>query len=253
MATATEGGHFYLPDGTPFYTVVGKNGKERPTTLRDARAVMAVPSVTTVSSIIAKPGLQNWMMEQAIDAALTLPKQDSESLQDYKARVILDAQETARKARDRGTQLHTAIEMYLRSGAYELAWEPHITEMKRQLTFHDIDLHDGSPEKSFAHAMGFGGKLDWSCDGVVIDYKSKQAIGDPRKLVWPEHAQQLAAYREGLGMPQARCFNVFIGVEDCAVVVVEHDQDALALGWRQFEAALTLWKLLKGYDPGRTV
>ena len=38
---ATSAGHWYRLDGTPCYTVVGKNGKERNATLADARDVVA--------------------------------------------------------------------------------------------------------------------------------------------------------------------------------------------------------------------
>jgi hypothetical protein len=38
--------HYYLPDGKPYHFVIGKNGKERPTRITDARKVGAVPSVT---------------------------------------------------------------------------------------------------------------------------------------------------------------------------------------------------------------
>jgi hypothetical protein len=34
---ASESNHWYTRDGIPQYTIVGKNGKERNTTLRDAR------------------------------------------------------------------------------------------------------------------------------------------------------------------------------------------------------------------------
>ena len=44
-------------DGTPAYTIVGKNGKERPTTLRDARQHGLLPSV---SGIIRSPQRPRW-------------------------------------------------------------------------------------------------------------------------------------------------------------------------------------------------
>jgi len=51
-------GHWYRrSDGSPQYTIVGKNGKERDTTLRDAREHNLVPSVTTIMRIAAAPGL----------------------------------------------------------------------------------------------------------------------------------------------------------------------------------------------------
>ena len=42
----SESGHWYDHTGESKYTIVGKNGKERPTTLRDARKHCYVPSVT---------------------------------------------------------------------------------------------------------------------------------------------------------------------------------------------------------------
>src|SRR3972149_9536441 len=80
---ASESGHWYLPDGTPFYTIVGKNGVGRPVTLRDARPKGAYPSVTGIINCAAKPGLENWKLEQMKLAALTLPKKPGETEKDW--------------------------------------------------------------------------------------------------------------------------------------------------------------------------
>ena len=45
---ASESGHWYDATGAARYTITGKNGKERPTTLRDARELGLVPSVTSI-------------------------------------------------------------------------------------------------------------------------------------------------------------------------------------------------------------
>ena len=73
--------HWYLSSGEPYHEVVRADGNGmRPVTLRDARKVNALPSVTNILSVLAKPGLDAWKQEQAILAALTLPQQDGESL-----------------------------------------------------------------------------------------------------------------------------------------------------------------------------
>jgi hypothetical protein len=51
-----ENGHFYTKDGHPAYTTIGKTG-ERPTTLRDARKLGLLPSVTTINGMLSKAGL----------------------------------------------------------------------------------------------------------------------------------------------------------------------------------------------------
>ena len=63
---ASESNHWYTRDGVPRYTVIGKNGKERNTTLRDARTENLVPSVTTVLNVMAKPALIPWLQEPVL-------------------------------------------------------------------------------------------------------------------------------------------------------------------------------------------
>ena len=60
----SESGHWYTQEGEPMYTIIGANGKERNTTLRDAKKENLVPSVTTILGMIAKPSLENWKINQ---------------------------------------------------------------------------------------------------------------------------------------------------------------------------------------------
>ena len=87
---ATAGGHWYLPDGAPYYTLIGANGKERAVTLRDARKVMARPSVTGIIRCAAAPQLEKWKRNQVLLAALTLPHRPDESEQAWLERVEQD-------------------------------------------------------------------------------------------------------------------------------------------------------------------
>jgi precorrin-2 methylase len=105
-----ESTHWYDREGKPAYTVKAKDGTDRPTTLRDARKLNLVPSVTSIIKCAAAPGLQIWMQQQVLLAALTLPKVAGESEKEYLDRIITDSQEQARKARERGTAIHAAIQ-----------------------------------------------------------------------------------------------------------------------------------------------
>ena len=64
----SESGHWYTKEGEPMYTIVGANGVERNTTLRDAKSLELVPSVTTVMGMVAKPALENWKMNQLLNS-----------------------------------------------------------------------------------------------------------------------------------------------------------------------------------------
>src|SRR5210317_2569833 len=87
----SESGHWYTQEGEPMYTIIGANGKERNTTLRDAKKENLVPSVTTILGMIAKPSLENWKINQALNSALTLEKNESETLEEFAYRCKQDS------------------------------------------------------------------------------------------------------------------------------------------------------------------
>jgi hypothetical protein len=80
--------------------------------------------------------------------------------------------------------------------------------------------------------------------GIVIDIKTKE-FTDPDKVDgYDEHLMQLAAYRVGLGIPEARCANVFVSRNVPGLVVVkEWEHDDLIRGWKMFMALLQYWQL----------
>lgn len=243
---ASEGGHWYLADGTPYYSIVGTNGKERDVTLRDARKVGALPSVTKVIREAAAPGLERWKLRQLALAILTLPRLHDESEDAFLARAEKDAQEQGKKAAERGTQIHAAIEQHYAGTYIGDLWTPWIIEVAGVL-----DKHCGprkwAPEKSFAHPLGFGGKVDLHCADWVLDIKTKD---DDKSDIYDEHAMQLAAYRHGLGLvghSNARCGIVFVNRNEPRAQFVEVSEDKLARGWAMFEALLRYWKAKTGY------
>ena len=109
---ASESNHWYTRDGVPRYTVIGKNGKERNTTLRDARTDNLVPSVTTVLNVMAKPALIQWLQKQVLLAALTLPRIPGEPEEVYIERIMSDSKEQGRAAADAGTDIHASLQCF---------------------------------------------------------------------------------------------------------------------------------------------
>jgi len=103
--------------------------------------------------------------------------------------------------------------------------------------------------------MGFGGKVDLFTKpdesapvGIVLDAKTKEFGKDDKIDVYDEHLMQLAAYRVGLGMPLARCANVFASVSYPGLIrVVEHSDEDLQRGWEMFQALLRFWKLKNNF------
>ena len=239
---AAESGHWYDRNGEPAYTIVGANGKARPTTLRDARKLNLVPSVTTIIKVAAQPGLDRWKQEQTLLAALTLPKVDAESDSDYIARILDDSKEAARSAADAGTDIHASIEAFYR-GEVRNRHQEHVQGFVTALQEH-CGQHAWVAERSFSHESGFGGKIDLHAPGFVVDVKTKE-FTDPAKVQgYDEHLMQLAAYRVGLGMPQARGINAFVSRSVPGLCVLrEWTQAELDTGWKMFHALLTFWQL----------
>lgn len=247
MTHASESLHWYDRQGKPAYTVAAKDGYQRPTTLRDARKLGLVPSVTTIIGCCAKPGLERWKLEQMMHAALTLPRGDGEPEKQWIERVWTDSRETARKAAERGTEIHAAIQ-----GAYEGKSFPgsvvaHV-QGAREAVSAWIEA-DWTAEASFASPLGFGGKVDLSSRQAVIDFKTKEFGPDSDLKTWDEHAMQLAAYRFGLGMEKAQAAIVYVSVTHPGLSrLIEIPEEALQQGWRMFLALLQYWQAKNKYN-----
>jgi len=246
VARAAESNHWYHRSGVPAYSVMGANGKERPTTLRDARKMNLVPSVTTIIKSAASPGLEAWKLNQMMLAALTLPRVADEPEEEFISRIQRDSKEHAKMAAERGTNVHTAIEsMY--SGVMHAEYAEHQAGVYREIE-KEFGITEFQPEKAFSHEIGFGGKVDlftpaYQNRGLVIDIKTKE-FSDPAKVAgYDEHMMQLAAYRVGLGIPDADCANVFVSVTVPGLVVINKwSQEDLARGWVMFESLLKFWQ-----------
>lgn len=247
---ASEAGHWYTKTGEPCYTIVGGNGKERPVTLRDAKRLDLVPSVTTILQIYPKPALIKWMQKQVLMSALTLTRAENESDEDFMARIGADAQQQAENARNKGTAIHGAIERYLIG---EKEKEPKYLDyaitgcIALSVFLDNADIFANcEPEKSFASEMGYGGKVDLHSRELnfVCDFKTKEFNENTGKLGYLEHQIQLSAYAHGLGMPDARLINVFISTTIPGLArIVEYPKDAQT--FEIFKKCLELWRLIK--------
>lgn len=246
---ATAGGHWYLPSGEPYYTMVGANGKERNVTLRDARKVGAVPSVTGIIRCAAAPQLERWKRNQVLLAALTLPAVPGETGDAFIARVEQDWQEQGRAAADRGTAIHAAVEKHYRGEQPDEALWDWVKATRDEIKAKCGD-QDWSAERSFACALGYGGKTDLHSPGWVLDVKGKEGDVRNQKLsLYDEHLMQLAAYRYGLGFPLAWCGIVFVGRDVPSAVLVEASVQDIEKGWLMFKSLLNYWQVKNGHKP----
>jgi hypothetical protein len=247
-----DGGHWYKRDGSPCYEVPKKDGGLRPVNLQWDRKLNLVPSVTTVTKIIDKPALTNWMVEQGIMAALTLPRIGGETEAEWMQRIREDSRAQAKAAAEEGSRIHDACERHYRGLSVPAQYKPHVAGVAAVIAAEFPGVTDWVAEASFAHESGYGGKVDLHSPstGIVIDYKGKDGdFSDGKKLAYDQH-WQLGAYQTGLLLPNADCANVFFSRTHPGAVKLHRWKAAeIAEGAAVFGRALELWKLLKRYDP----
>lgn len=257
----SESGHWYcLRTGNPVYEVVGANGKVRKADLRDARKLLLVPGGTTIIKMKAAPQLVRWLVRQALLAAITLPRNAYESDDAFMARAEEDSKEQARKAAERGTQLHAAIQ-----GSFEgkpVASEdlPYVEPVRAWLA-QRYGLEGWEAEQSFASPYGYGSKADISNRRIpaVGDFKCKDFGPEKqaKELAYDEHVMQLASNRIGflhkyadVRWNAADCFNIFVSTSNPGLIRVrEWDELEIEKGWRMFQHCLGLWQEEKNYFP----
>jgi hypothetical protein len=245
LVKTEQSSHWYTKDGDPRYGA----------TLREARKEHLLPSVTTVLSIVAQPGLEAWKQEQAIMAALTLPRLDNEPLDAFARRVVADSKRQAGEAADVGTRVHDAIEQYLTTElvASVDGYDDVIGEAIEWID-DNIDLDAPFITEASGVGDGYAGRIDfvgYDKNGapIILDFKTQNVKKYPR--VYSKYKQQLAAYAcmdnelRGGNIGQ-RLGNLIIGTGEVRGVWFKELEDSDH--WRGgFEAALKLWQVEKGY------
>lgn len=246
------GEHWYARDGKPSYEIEAKGGGLRAVTLRDARTLGLVPSVTTVLSVIDKPALTSWKVDQGILAALTLPKVADESDRDYLARIKADSGQQVKDAADEGTRIHDAIERRFKGLVVEDRYLPHVAAVEAELARIFPGVTDWAAEVSFGHSDGYGGKVDLHSPstGITVDHKGKDGdFTDGKKLAYDQY-WQLAPYQKGLGFKPGPGANIFVSrTHPGAVASHVWTAEDMAHGLEVFSAALGLWKAMRKFDP----
>jgi hypothetical protein len=259
------------------HSVLSLKGERRPTTLRDARKLGLLPSVTNILGVIAKPELTAWLQEQAVMAALTLPRLAGETEDAFARRVVTDSQTTRDGAAEFGTAFHHGAERVAKTlevdalnPAAEWLWD-------YRDWFQANALKVISTEAVLVNMhWGYAGTADLLIEhGVhgltLVDLKTTK-ISTPHPIPLPGRGgegvgarsarrptkfspykswcYQLAAYRNALNWP-VKCMNLIVNSSEPSAPI-EHvwSEEELDKGWRAFESAWQLWSIEKGYSPG---
>jgi hypothetical protein len=238
----SESGHWYDPiSGEPRYTYTNKKGETKNTTLRQARASGLVPSVTMIIACANKPQLTNWMIDQNILSCLTLSRNENETEQEYLARIKADAKEQAKKAAERGTLIHSWVQEWFEGKLIAQGSDEYpFCNSANETIFNEVGFQEFICEKSFATER-YGGKADIHNERYLIDIKTKTWTDKEKLDIWESHLMQLAAYRHGLNIPEARCGILYVHQDTAESVLLWADEDKLKQGLEMFTGLLDFY------------
>lgn len=193
--------------------------------------------------------LVKWQMNHLIQAAWDTMSNEYQGQQLWMDMVWALYEERTTKARDLGSVIHGCIEKSMKGQMYDLDYAVHVDGAVQALN-EWCGLDNIISEKSFAHPIGYGGTCDAHKDGFVADFKTKDFIAAELPKAWDNHAAQLAAYREGLGMSSARCAIIYVSTSVPGLThTIEIDQDELDRAWDMFEMLVKLWQIKNRYKP----
>jgi len=244
-----ENGHWYYTDGRPCYEVAKADGKGMtPTTLRHARKLNLLPSVTTILRILDKPALTAWKIEQAVLAVMTTPRLAAESDDEFIQRVLKTDKEQDKErdaAAQLGTDVHAAIEDALTGHPYRDDLKPYVEPVLAQVKQFGTLIHS----EHIVLGQGYAGKTDavFSEDAfvTVVDFKTTKKLP---KESYTEHKLQLAAYAKAFGNNAVRTANVYISTVEVGQVAVCINEDTQP-SYEAFSHLLSVWQWLSDYAP----
>ena len=257
--------HWYWSYGAPCHSVLAAGtGLQRPTTLRDARKLALFPSVTNILGVIAKPELIAWLQEQAVMAALTLPRIAGEPEDAFARRVVADSLTTRDGAADFGTAFHHGAERVAQTGEVDpndpLA--PWLNLFRDWFKANVVICH--WTERTLIHpALGYGGTADMLVEikgkGLCLLDLKTQNVKSSGPSTYKSWGYQLAAYRKALllsadfcafGRQPVTCMNLIMNSREAhPPVEAPWSETEMERCWTAFEAARQLWIVEKNFDP----
>ena len=253
LVTVESSGHWYDAEGRSAHVILGKNGKERNTTVSDARKIGLLPSVTSIIGILDKPQLTSWKIEQAIMSSLTLPKEEDETLETYARRVVKDSKESTTKAAEHGTKMHEQAENILmgRAVCKDEYLQPYIATFKKWA--------DENVEKTYwcekaLVGAGYAGRCDAyvklkGIGDAIVDLKNRK-VNPKYEPFYDTDCAQIFAYLSASENPKAAGVSIVLASNDSSKIMTRvWEKDELYQAGIAFCAMQKVWAWVKGYTP----
>lgn len=233
-----------MAEGSRFYSPVTIKPVEGD--IRVARKNGYLPSVTTIIGLLNKPGLNLWIKRQVALAGVTLPKIEGESADARVERILKDAEEQSKQARETGVDYHAELARYFNEGI-----QPVIPQVKETVTCLQEWIQgniDGTVEwdceMPFVNEKdGFAGTIDllgYTPEKRLIYGDFKTCELKKLKGVYPEWGLQLSAYC--LGFENAECWSFPIDRETGELRAIRWEPKVIKRKQESFLHLLAYWR-----------
>lgn len=272
--SADATGHWYTQEGTPRHTMKCKPGAKNPTrntTIKDARNLHLLPSVSAYTKMLSAPALDYYKADQLAQACYESPAIHKETYAEWFPKMMEASKAGMGDAAQAGTAIHNAIEQYYTE---PLLYEPYPVTFRGITTSSDefvqpvaaklteLGVNVLHAEKTVVNtAYGYAGTADVIFSSGehygVLDFKTKNTTkGRPIKDV-ETYPLQIAAYiaahwGEDFDYPiggQALGYSVYISRTEVGRVDVKTwSYEELLESWAAFKNCLSLWRWRNKYD-----
>ena len=252
---------WYTTKGVPLYEIPKADGKGmRAPTLADAKKRGdLLPRVSTILNLLDKPALNDWKVEQGVLAVMTTPQLPNEPMDAFIQRVlhterVQDQESTV--ARDRGTELHAAMQARMAGEPVSPELLPWIEPAAKAIELRGQYI---TSEKILV-GDGYAGRCDLLQEAVdcwlLSDYKTSKTMPDPKKGSYVEHLLQCSAYAAALSKSLVgtsmtkpiRTCNIYIStIVQGAFLICDHDPEWHRTYTQGFASLVTYWNWLTKY------
>lgn len=276
------GGHYYgvttSKEVVPCYSIKGKTtGKQRSIRVTDFKEIREnglkvshlgkkltvkrlLPSVTTIMSVLAKPGLENWKINQAILATERIPRPKGVEDKAYIGRVCAAAFAEGRDAAAFGTRVHDCLETICSAEdpyqveldedlvPYILPAVEYLGKTKFKITGQEISIAN--------EERGYAGKTDVlfeTEDGRkgILDWKTKKTKAGEKVGAYDEYSMQLAAYAAAVygedSLDEVLAINAFVSTTEPGRFELVTHKD-LRRHYDNFLRLVGVWMYIKKLD-----
>jgi len=239
--------HFYTSDGQ---LVDG---------LRAARLVQAVPSPTTILSMIKGPGLIEYFKRQMFEAAVTTPRNPSWTDSEHYDACVQWSEQHSVAARDKGLALHKIIQEFHQSlvgkvmlpiasltpelaAGYDLYLRWYEKWVKRTLIVEEVLFGEGYAGRVDHVALLQDGRV------AVCDVKTQDLSKRKRFSQYPEHFLQLGAYAGTIKPTPDVLISIYVSSNAPVSLEAYVWPGSPQLGHELFLNLLRLWQFINNYQ-----